>query len=58
MTAKSFALFEWLSVSDVWIGLAEVEQRPGAGVLMGKNKAFVQVLAWRRTNESTVRWLP
>jgi hypothetical protein len=45
MTAKSFALSEWLSVSDVWIGLAEVEQRPGAGVLMDENKAFVQVLA-------------
>jgi hypothetical protein len=30
---------------DVWIGLATVEQRPGAGVLMDENKAFVHVLA-------------
>ena len=30
---------------EVWIGLAEVRQRPGAGVLMDRNEAFVNVLA-------------
>jgi hypothetical protein len=30
---------------QVWIGLASVHQRPGAGVLMDENDAFVQVLA-------------
>ena len=30
---------------EVWIGLAKVRQRPGAGVLMDRNEAFVNVLA-------------
>jgi hypothetical protein len=30
---------------QVWIGLAEVTQRPGAGVLMDRNGAYVNVLA-------------
>ncbi len=30
---------------EVWIGLANVHQRPGAGVLMDENDAYVQVLA-------------
>ena len=31
--------------AEVWIGLAEVRQRPGAGVLMDRNQAVVNVLA-------------
>lgn len=30
---------------EVWIGLAEVRQRPGAGVLLDRNAAAVNVLA-------------
>ena len=30
---------------EVWIGVAEVRQRAGAGVLMDRNEAFVNVLA-------------
>ena len=30
---------------EVWIGLAEVRQRPGASVLMDRNEAFTNVLA-------------
>jgi hypothetical protein len=34
---------------QVWIGLATVHQRPGAGVLMDRNDAFVNVLALAST---------
>ena len=34
---------------EVWIGLACVHQRPGAGVLMDENDAYVQVLALAST---------
>jgi hypothetical protein len=37
---------------EIWIGLAEVRQRSGAGVLMDRNEAFVNVLAFAG-NEST-----
>jgi hypothetical protein len=30
---------------QVWIGLAHIRQRPGAGVLMDENEAWVQILA-------------
>jgi hypothetical protein len=30
---------------EVWIALLEVEQRPGAGLLLDRNKVFVNVLA-------------
>jgi hypothetical protein len=30
---------------EVWIGLAEARQRPGAGVLLDRNEAAVNVLA-------------
>jgi hypothetical protein len=30
---------------DVWIGLAEVRQQPGAGILLDRNGAIVNVLA-------------
>jgi hypothetical protein len=39
---------------EVWIGLAEVQQRPGAGVLMDRTAAFVNVLAVAR-DEATFR---
>lgn len=31
--------------NEVWIGLAEVEQMPGTGVLLDRNLAFVNVLS-------------
>jgi hypothetical protein len=31
--------------AEMWIGLANVHQRPGAGVLMDENDAYVQTLA-------------
>lgn len=34
--------------AQVWIGLAEVRQRPGAQVLMDRNHAVVNVLALSR----------
>ena len=37
---------------EVWIGLAEVVQRPGAGMLMDRNQAFVHVLAMARDEET------
>jgi hypothetical protein len=37
---------------EVWIGLAEVHQRLGAGVLMDENDAYVQVLALASSPES------
>ena len=37
------------SPNRVWIGLAEVAQRPGAGVLMDRNGAYVNVLAMATT---------
>ena len=30
---------------ELWIGLAEVVQKPGAGVLMDRNAAFTNVIA-------------
>jgi hypothetical protein len=39
----------------VWIGLAEVSQRPGAGVLMDRNAAAVNVLALACDRESFER---
>ena len=35
---------------EVWIGLATVHQRPGAGILMDENDAFVPMLAWARSS--------
>lgn len=32
----------------VWIGLAQVLQRPGAGVLLDRNRAYVNILAMAR----------
>jgi hypothetical protein len=34
------------SLYEVWIGLATVHQRPGAGILLDENDAYVQMLAW------------
>lgn len=31
---------------QVWIGLAELQQKPGAGVLLDRNFAYAQVLTW------------
>lgn len=34
--------------SEVWIGLVEIRQRPGAGVLLDSNDALVNTLAIAR----------
>lgn len=31
--------------AEVWIGLAKVRQRPGAGVLLDRNEAYTNVVA-------------
>jgi hypothetical protein len=36
---------------EVWIGLVEVRQRPGAGVMLDRNEAFTNALA--RANDQT-----
>ena len=36
---------------EVWVGLAEVIQRPGAGVLMDRSEAFVNVLILADSHE-------
>ncbi|MFL5493648.1 MAG: hypothetical protein ACJ8DC_04600 [Gemmatimonadales bacterium] len=34
-----------MPASELWIGLAEVVQKPGAGILMDRNAAFTNVIA-------------
>src|SRR5438093_676964 len=36
---------------QVWIGLVEVEQRPGTEVLMDRNRAFANVLAFAASKD-------
>lgn len=33
-------------VEQIWIGLAEIRQRPGAGVIADRNEAFTNVLGY------------
>ena len=42
------------SAREIWIGLAEVHHRPGSGVLLDSNAAFVNALAYA-SNEAEYR---